>query len=127
VKKWLLLLIVIAAAFVVYNRQRLFLRDPLGSLTRDGVKEKGAQIFINYSNDVLIENDNEPMYMTLVQHGQPIGSPNNIKCAHYMICMTDADVATMSAVAPGAKIESMSNKVVKFRGGDGREAVVTLR
>jgi hypothetical protein len=55
VKKLLLLAIVMFVVFVFLYRQRLFLSDPLASMTRDGVKESGAQIFINYPNDVLVE------------------------------------------------------------------------
>lgn len=126
-KKVLLILFVLLVAFVVYNRQRIFVRDPFGTLTRGGLKEEGAQIFINYSNDVLIENDRAPMYLTLLQHDQPVGTPNISFCMHWAFCMTDADKATFSAVAPTASIESMSNKLVTFIGGDGRKAVVTLR
>ena len=61
-KKWMILTLVIAviAVFVAYNRNRLFVRDPLGSVTRNGAKEAGAQVYINFSNDALIENDNPP-------------------------------------------------------------------
>ena len=118
---------VVGIVFVVYNRQRVFVRDPLGSVTRNGVKEAGAQVFINYNNDALIENDNPPMYTTLVQHGQEIGSPANLKCVHWMMCLTDADVATMSAVAPGAKVDSMTSAAVTFHSAEGRQTVVALR
>ena len=46
------LLVVVA---VVY-RQRLFLRDPLGKVERNGIRVDGASVFINYYNDVLIQN-----------------------------------------------------------------------
>lgn len=126
-KKLLLLLVVIGIVFVAYNRQRVYVRDPLGSVLRDGVKEPGAQVFINYSNDVLIENDNQPMYVTLVQHGQPVGTPAKLWCIHYVACMTDADVATLIAVDTAAGAESMSSKTVKFRDALRRETVVDLR
>ena len=72
-RKLILLLVVVAVVFVVWNRQRLYVRDPLGSVVRDGVKEQGAQVLINYSNDVLLQNYNAPMYVTLIQHGEPCG------------------------------------------------------
>jgi hypothetical protein len=125
-KKFFLLLTLILVVFVVYNRQRLYVRDPLGSVMRDGVKEQGAQVFINHSNDVLLENDNAPMYVTLVQHGQPVGTPAKLGCIHFLACMTDADVATLVVADPGA-VESMSGRTVAFRDAGGRETVIKLR
>ena len=125
-KKILLLLFVVAVVFVLWNRERLYVRDPLGRVTRDGVKEAGVQVYINYSNDVLLENDKAPMYLTLVQHGQRMGTPGGLKCLHYLVCRTDSAVSTM--VLEGGKfvVESMSANFVRFRGGDGRETVVRL-
>jgi hypothetical protein len=54
VKKLFVLLALGFAVFVWVYRERLFLRDPLGVVERDGVKEDGARVFINYSNDVLM-------------------------------------------------------------------------
>ncbi len=126
-RKLIVLLVVVAAVFVVWNRQRLYVRDPLGSVARDGVQEKGAQVFINYSNDVLLENYNAPMYVLLVQHGQRVGTPATLHCVAYVACLLDADVATLFAVDEGAKIGSMSGKVVEYRDANGRDTVVTLR
>jgi len=126
VKKILFLLFVVAVVFVIWNRERLYVRDPLGSVTRDGVKETGVQVYINYSNDVLLENDHAPMYLTLVQHGQRVGTPVGLKCLHYVVCRTDAAVSTMVLEGGDFLVESMSSKFVRFRGGDGRETVVAL-
>jgi len=123
-----LVLIVLA---VIY-RQRLYVRDPLGSVTRDGVHEDGAQVYVNFTDEVLLENDNPPagtpgqMTLTLVQHARPIGLPKQIHCLHWLICLTDADEATLVAADPGTYIESMSSKQVVFHDYNGREAVVTL-
>ena len=46
-----LLLVIFVAVF----RQRIFLRDPLGKVERNGVVVDGARLFINFSNDVLVE------------------------------------------------------------------------
>jgi hypothetical protein len=122
-----LLLIVLA---VVY-RERLYVRDPLGSVTRDGVHEDGAQVYINWSSDVLLENDappnHQPLTLTLIQHARPIGLPRQMHCLHWLLCLTDADNATLVAPDPGAYIESMTNRQVTFHDYNGREAVVTLR
>jgi hypothetical protein len=127
VRKFILLLVIVAVVFVVWNRQLLYVRDPLGSVARDGVKEKGAQVFINYSNDVLLENYNAPMYVTLVQHGQPVGTPATIHCVAYVVCLLDADVATLMEGTAGAAATSMSGKAVEYHDAGGRDTVVTLR
>jgi hypothetical protein len=126
-RKLILLMVVVAVVFLVWNRQRLYVRDPLGSVARDGVKEKGAQVFINYSNDVLLENYNAPMYVTLVQHEEPVGTPATLHCVAYVACLLDADVATVMEGSAGVKAISMSPRMVRFRDGAGRDTVVTLR
>jgi hypothetical protein len=131
-KKLIAAIIVVLIVLAVIYRQRLYLRDPLGSVTRDGAKEDGAQVYINWSSDVLLENDNPPagtrgeMTLTLVQHDRPIGVPRQIHCLHWLICFTDADQATLTAPDPGTFIRSMSSKRVLFHDYNGREAIVTL-
>jgi hypothetical protein len=125
VRKFILLLVVVAVVFVVWNRQRLYVRDPLGSVVRDGVKEQGAQVLINYSNDVLLQNYNAPMYVTLVQHGDRVGTPETLHCVAYVACLLDADVPSFIATDAGAKV-TMSGKVVEYRDANGRDTVVTL-
>jgi hypothetical protein len=126
VKKILLLLFVIAVLFVAWNRQRLYLRDPLANLALDGVKQTGVQVYINYSNDVLLEADKPPMSLTLVQHGGRLGTPVGLKCLHYFVCRTDAAESTLVLEAGKASVESMSSKAVTFRTHDGHTSVVTL-
>ncbi len=126
-RKVILLVLVVAVVFVVWNRQRIYVRDPLGSVARDGAKESGAQVYINASNEVLLTNYNVPMYVTLVQHGERVGAPAEIHCMAYVACLLDADVATLLKGSEGAKATSMSEKVVEFRDGEGRAVVVGLR
>jgi hypothetical protein len=127
VRKLILLLVVVAVVFVVWNRQRLYVRDPLGSVTRDGVKEQGAQVLINYSNDVLLQNYNAPMYVTLIQHGDRVGSPVEMHCLAYIACLLDADVPAFLVTDEGAKVTTMTGKMVEYRDANGRDTVVTLR
>jgi hypothetical protein len=126
VRKFILLLVVLAVVFVVWNRQRLYVRDPLGSVLRDGVKEQGAQVLINYSDDVLLQNYNAPMYVTLIQHGDRVGTPVILHCVAYVMCLLDADVPSFIATDEGAKV-MMSGKTVEYRDAKGRDTVVTLR
>ena len=127
VRKFILLLVVIAIVFVVWNRQRLYVRDPLGSVVRDGVKEQGAQVLINYSNDVLLQNYNAPMYVTLIQHSNRVGTPVQMHCVAYVACLLDADVPTFLVTDEGAKVTTMTGKMVEYRDANGRDTVVTLR
>jgi hypothetical protein len=125
-KKLILLLLIIALVFVVWNRRRLYLRDPFGSVLRDGVKEQGAQVFINYSNDVLLQNYISPMYVTLIQRAQPVGTPATLHCIAYTLCLTDADVAPLVPSGSHATPQSMSSKLVEFTDARGRDTMVTL-
>ena len=122
-KKILSLLLVVAVLFVFWNRERLYLRDPLASLAVDGVKQTGTQIYINYSNDVLIENDHTPMSLTLVQQGSRLGTPVGLRCLHYVVCRTDAAESTLVLEGGKAAVESMSSKAVTFRTHDGQTSV----
>ncbi len=84
------------------------------------------QVFINYNNDVLLEHDDRPRYLTLLQHGQPVGSPRIVHCIHFVACMTEAPVAPVVVANPDAHIESMSSKQIAFHDANDREAMVTL-
>jgi hypothetical protein len=123
----MLLLVVLAGVFVVWNRQRLYVRDPLGSVVRDGVKEQGAQVLINYSNDVLLQNYNAPMYVTLIQHGDRVGTPAAMHCVAYVACLLDGDVPAFLITDDVAKEATMTGKMVEYRDAKGRDTVVTLR
>jgi hypothetical protein len=131
-KKLVAAIVVLLLILAIVYRQRLYLRDPLANVTRDGAKEEGAQVYINWSNDVLLENDTPPgaapgqMTLTLVQQARPIGLPKQMHCLHWLLCLADADPATLVAPDPGAFIESMSSKQIRFHDYNGREAVVTL-
>ncbi len=125
-RKIILLLVVVGVVFVVWNRERLYVRDPLGSVMRDGVTEKGAQVLINYSNDVLLQNYNAPMYATVVQHGNRVGTPAEMHCVAYVMCLMEADQPAFVVTEEGAKVGTMTGKVVEYRDGKGRDTVVTL-
>jgi hypothetical protein len=125
-KKLVLLLLIVAVVFMTWNRQRLYLRDPFGGVMRNGIKEQGAQVFVNYSNDVLVQNYNPPMYITLIQHGQPVGTPAALHCIAYTLCLTDADVALLVPLDHPAMAQSMSSKLIKFTDAEGRPTVVKL-
>ena len=123
-KKLIALLVIVLVVFVVVERKRVFVRDPLASVTRAGEKVDGEQVYINYYNDVLLENDNPPMLVMVVEKGQPVGVPTKLRCIHWLACLTDADAA--SALPLNAKVQSMSSKAVRFQDENAQEWVVTL-
>ena len=124
-KKLIVLLFILLIVFVVVERKRVFVRDPLASVTRSGEKVSGEQVYINFYNDVLLENDNPPMLVMVVEKGQPVGVPTKLRCIHWVACLTDADIATTYQLA--GTINSMSNKAVSFHDQNGRNWLVHLR
>ncbi len=65
-KRILIVGILLLGVFVVVFRQRIYVRDPLGKVERSGVAQDGTRLYINYSNDVLVE-DAERHQFVLVQ------------------------------------------------------------
>ena len=125
-KKLMLLALLVFVVFVVVERQRLFLRDPLAKVTRNNVIEDNTRVYINYSNDVLLEHTEDPVTLTIVQHGQHIGTPRPLLCLHWTACMTDGEQATLIKTMKGPVVE-MSGKLVEFKDDKGRDVRVTLR
>jgi hypothetical protein len=132
--KFLLLIFVLLLAFVLVNRERVFVRDPLAKVTVNGSAEPGYQVYINFSNDVLLERDDQSTgYGILVQNWNRIpGTPATLKCIHWMACMTDADHATalpLDHTGPGSyePRTTMSSAQVNFVDGTGRTVHVSLR
>lgn len=120
-----LLLLVFVAVF----RQRIFVRDPLGKVERHGIAQDGERLYINYSNDVLVE-DSEKHTFVLVQgwSGVP-GVPQHLFCFTGLLCWTDADRATVFPVdGIGGKMRAaMTAKEVTFVDDSGAGVRVTLR
>ena len=109
-------------------RQRLFLRDPLGKVERNGMRVDGARVFINYYNDVLIQSaDGGQPY--LVQRGSVPGTPAKLSCLRGMVCWTEADSA---ATVPLGRVDyrpnlMMNSKEVTFQDGNDDGVRVVLR
>lgn len=124
-KKIFTLLLLAFLVFLVLYHQRLFLRDPLGSLYVDGTRVP-AQIYINYSNDVLVLRDTaQPLLVQNWDH-----TPGNTKvlpCLRFMACMTEADQAPKFAL--GVKVErvTMTNREVTYLDERGRPVRIVIR
>ena len=134
-KKLFLLAFVVILVLVLLHRQRVFVRDPLatvyasaGANSADAVKQSGVQVYINYSNDVLLIKEGSGGYTLLVQHWNRMpGMPVRLRCIHWMACLTDADHAQMlPAHAYDAKVQ-MSDRSVIFSDAKGAVTRVDLR
>lgn len=102
--------------FVVVFRQRIFLRDPLGKVERNGIAQDGARVYINYSNDILVEDAAENRrYLVEGWNGIP-GVPKHLACLTALVCWTDADEAAVFPLgsAPDQAHALMSAKEVTF-------------
>jgi hypothetical protein len=127
-KKLLLLLTVALVAFIAINRQRIYLRDPLGAVYRSEVKQDGAWVFINYNNDVLVQSGGITTiaeYLVQGWNGVP-ASPVEMKCVLGLACLAQADHAAAVPIEGASKAE-MTNQEVSFADGDKAEIRIKLR
>ena len=135
-KKILLLLTIALVVFVAVYRQRIFLRDPIATVTRDGLKQGNVKVMINYSNDVLMDDgstDSRRIY--LVQHWNQVAqySMGPLKCFSGLACFTDGEHASGEKVTPLARAKpsqagvTMTNRRVQFVDETGALVAVGLR
>jgi len=120
-----LLLVIFVAVF----RQRIFLRDPLGKVERNGVAVDGARLFINFSNDVLVEEPGTERRYLVQGWSEVPGVPQILGCVQGLVCWTDADHASVFPLdgrGTGAKAV-MSAKEVTFADETGARMHVSLR
>ena len=120
-----LLLVVFVAVF----RQRIFVRDPLGKIERNGIAQDGARLYINYSNDVLVEDLGRHTFVLVQGWNALPGIPQHLFCFTGLLCWTDADRATVFPVeGVGGKTRAvMAAKEVTFVDDLGASVRVTLR
>ena len=133
-KTILLLVFVVLLALIFVNRQRVYVRDPLATVYRNEVQQSGVQVFINYSDDVLLEQDAGPgSYRILVQGWNRMpGTPAVLKCIRWMACLADADHAATLPIEWNGKGRydprvAMTSREVSFVDGDGATMRVVLR
>lgn len=115
--------------FVVVFRQRIFVRDPLGKVERNGIVQEGMRVYINYSNDILLEDAvANKRYLVESWNGVP-GVPKHLACFTALACWTDADEATVFPLgnAPNQARAVMSSREVTFKDETGASTKVELR
>ena len=123
-KKLLVLLTLVFVVFIIVHRQRLFLLDPLGTVTRDGVRVSHVTVMINYTNDVLLRDASSgalKLYLVQEWNHQPEVPTSPLTCVEKLACLTDQDHATADPITPvTGQLEStrpratMTNRDVEF-------------
>ncbi|HEX9199246.1 MAG TPA: hypothetical protein VF865_06785 [Acidobacteriaceae bacterium] len=133
-KSFLVLAFLILVGFIYVNRQRMYVRDPLGKVYVNNVRQPGAQVFINYSYDILlVKNDDPGAYTILVQDWDKIpGTPVVLKCVRWMACLAQADRAPIIPMDWKGKGRydpqvTMTSRQVSFVAADGSKVLVALR
>ena len=136
-RKLLLLLVIALAIFVAVDRQRIYVWDPIATVTRDGVKQGDVRVMINYSNDVLIDDgstDVREIYLVQNWNKTAEDSTGPLQCIRFLACMTNADQATGLKLVPGSRGKrdafegvTMTNKRVEFVDEHGALVAVLLR
>ena len=128
-KRILIVGTLLVVVFVVVFRQRVFVRDPLGKMERNGVAQDGARLYINYSNDVLVEDSARHQFVLVQGWSALPGVPQHLFCLTGMVCWTDADKAAVFPVegVGGRTPAVMSAKEVTFVDGSGAKVRVALR
>jgi hypothetical protein len=117
------------AIFVGVFRQRIFVRDPLGKVERNGAAQAGTRLYINYSNDVLVEDSARHQFVLVQGWNARPGIPQHLFCLTGMVCWTDADKAAVFPVeGVGRRTPAvMSAKEVTFVDESGAKIRVGLR
>jgi hypothetical protein len=128
-KKILIVGTLLVVVFVAVFRQRIFVRDPLGKVERNGVAQDGGRLYINYSNDILVEDVARHQFVLVQGWSALPGVPQHLFCLTGLMCWTDADRAAVFPVdgAGGRTPAVMSAKEVTFVEESGAKVRVELR
>jgi hypothetical protein len=129
VRKILVVATVLLVVFVAVFRQRIFLRDPLGKVERNGIAQDGARVYINYSNDALVEDSAKTRFVLVQGWSKVPGIPQHLACVTGLACWTDANEATVFPLGGSSKSAStvMSAKEITFVDESGEKIKVGLR
>ena len=122
-------MVALLVLFVAVFRQRIFLRDPLGKVKRSGVAQNAARVYINYSNDVLVEDPATHGFVLVQNWSRLPGVPKHLACFTGLACWTDADQAAVFPLEGNHKglAAAMSGKEVTFLDSSGEGIRVQLR
>jgi hypothetical protein len=129
VRNILIAAVVLLVIFVAVFRQRIFLRDPLGKVERNGIRQDGTRVFINYSNDVLLEDVTRDNRYLVEGWNKIPGVPKHLTCLTGLVCWTEANEAEVFPLgtAPNQAHAVMGPKEVAFEDETGAPIKVELR
>jgi hypothetical protein len=128
-RTFLIAVTVLLMIFVAVFRQRIFVRDPLGEVERNDIAEGAARVYINYSNDILVEDAAANKRYLVEGWNRVPGIPKRLACFTGLACWTDATEATVFPLgeAPNQVRAVMSAKEVTFADETGAGIKVKLR
>ena len=128
-RNFLIVATVLLIIFVAVFRQRIFLRDPLGKVERNGIRQDATRIFINYSNDVLLEDLTRNNRYLIEGWSKTPGVPKHLICIAGLACWTEQNEAEVFPLgsAPNQAYAEMSAKEVVFEDETGAPIRVKLR
>ncbi len=117
------------AVFIAVFRQRIFLRDPLAGVKRNGASQTGYRVYINYNNDVLLEDPATSQRYLIEAWSSVPGVPRRLACFTALMCWTDADHAEVLPLANSSRQPppSMTSREVAFHDETGAAMQVELR
>ena len=121
--------VVLLVVFVTVFRERLFLRDPLGKVERNGTAQDAARVYINYTNDVLVQDAATHGFVLVQGWNKVPGVPQHLSCLNGLACWTDADRAAILPLGGQARRApaEMSARQVSFTDSTGDGVRVVLR
>ena len=88
-------LLIVIVVLVVF-RQRLFLRDPIAKVERNGLQQTEYRVYLNYFNDILVEDlAQDRRYLVQSKDGVPMvpGIPGHLGCIRGLACLTEENYA----------------------------------
>jgi hypothetical protein len=128
------LLLVVLTMWIFFNRERIYVRDPKASVYRNGVKQSGVEVYFNYSNDILLQQNNgdrAPSRTIVQQWDKMPGIPTSLTCLRWTACLSPADHAPMSPFGEIGKSGydpkvSMEGHLIQFVDAGGAQMRVEL-
>ena len=116
--------------FILYNRQRLYVRDPIATVYRNNLPASDTSVYINFSNDVLLQQGDDRILLQNVTR-MP-GTPERLTCLRWSACLAESDEApTIPLQATGkGKYDPkvfMTSREVSFLDPDNTPVRIELR
>ena len=126
--------LLIVVLFVIVERDRLFIRDPIASVYLDNVKQSEVEVYFNFSDEILLQQnfgDRESKRIILQHWDRMPATPASLTCLRWIVCLTTADHApTLPVAVDGGKAydpkASMDGRDITFTDPAGVQVRVKL-